>query len=470
MPGHRPARVADAIHKEIAEILLHETKDPRARLASVSRVDVTSDLGLARIWVSVLGDEAVRKQAMEALQGATAFLRRALAPRLRLRAVPELRFELDRGAEHSRKISDLLAELVPPNESDESAEQADTAAIEETDEPVPQHGPPIELVRRLTSARRLLVTSHQNPDGDAIGSELAVARGLAALGKQVVVWNRDPVPRLYTPLAGSDRIHVGTAPPADIADFDGLLFLECPTPDRSGLDGVDSVDSLPWFNVDHHLGNSDYGVVNWVDTQAAAVGEMVFLLLQELQAPIDSDTANALFLALVSDTGGFRYSNSRPRAFRAAAEMVTAGASPEAVATILHERQSEAALRLLAEVLQSLELHAGGRLATVALTDQMLERAGASRQDSEGLIEHPRSIEGVSAVALFRQERDNRFKVSLRSRGMIDVQAVAKSYDGGGHRNASGCLIEGSLNEVRSRVVADLERALASAPESTDLS
>jgi phosphoesterase RecJ-like protein len=315
---------------------------------------------------------------------------------------------------------------------------------------------PERLVSRLRQGHRFLLTSHANPDGDAIGSELGLARVLRSLGKRAAIWNRDAAPELYRVLPGAGSIHVGVEPPNDFpAAFDAVVVLECPTLDRTGLE--QELARLPLLNLDHHLGNGHYGEANWVDPAAPAVGVMVEELARALGTPLDSDSASCLYLALVTDTGGFRYSNASPAAFEAAARLVGAGARVETVSQWLYESQPEASVRLLGEMLATLERHGeGGSIATVHLTREMFGRAGAGTGDSEGLIDTPRSIAGVEAVALFRELDVDDWKVSLRSRGALDVEAVARARGGGGHRNAAGCRFAGSLEAARRALVAEL--------------
>lgn len=296
---------------------------------------------------------------------------------------------------------------------------------------------PEQLLERLRSGRRFVVSSHVNPDGDAIGSELGLARLLRQMGKEVTVWNRDPMPGVYRPLPGSADVHVGETPPQGFPErFDTGIILECPGLARTGLE--DALRRLPLLNIDHHLGNDAYGEVVWVDTEAPAVGEMVLRLAKALQHDIDVETANALYLTLVTDTGGFRFSNANALAFEAAADLVRQGAAPEVVSHWLYESQPLANLVLLGDMLQTLELHHRGRIASAWLRQDMFARANAQPGDAEGLIDYPRSIAGVSAVALFKQLEGGSHKVSLRSRGDIDVEQVARRFGGGGHQNAAG--------------------------------
>ncbi|HYG63539.1 MAG TPA: bifunctional oligoribonuclease/PAP phosphatase NrnA [Thermoanaerobaculia bacterium] len=319
---------------------------------------------------------------------------------------------------------------------------------------------PEDLLRKVRQGNRFLLTSHVNPDGDAIGSELGLARILRKLGKGAVVWNRDATPTVYRPLPGSDRIHNGEEPPAGFPEkFDAIIVLECPSPDRTGLE--QHLSALPLINIDHHLGNQHYGSVNWVDSAAPAVGEMVYRLAQGLKVALDPETAACLYLTLVTDTGGFRYSNATAAAFEAAASLVRDGAHPEQVAQWLYESQPVAVMRLLCQMLGTLELHEGGRVATARLTQEMFQRAGAEPGDSEGLIDHPRSIAGVEAVALVREREDGTHKVSLRSRGEVDVEKIARHHGGGGHRNAAGFAMDGDGEEIRRQVAAALAAALS---------
>ena len=238
---------------------------------------------------------------------------------------------------------------------------------------------PEDLLRRIRQGNRFLLTSHVNPDGDAIGSELGLARILRLQGKGAVVWNRDETPTLYRPLPGSDRIHTGAEAPAGFPErFEAVIVLECPSLDRTGLDEPLAASELPLINIDHHLGNQHYGAVNWVDSAAPAVGEMVFRLSQALKVALEPEVASALYLTLVTDTGGFRYSNATPAAFEAAAALVREGAHPEQVSQWLYESQPLAVIKLQCEMLRTLELHHGGRVATALLTTDMFERAGAS--------------------------------------------------------------------------------------------
>lgn len=320
---------------------------------------------------------------------------------------------------------------------------------------------PEDILSRLRQAGRVLITSHANPDGDAIGAQLGLARLIRKLGKGATVWDRDPVPAIYRSLPAAERIHVGEEPPRGYPDdYDTLVVLECPSLDRTGLEDQ-LAGMMPILNIDHHLGNQHYGAVNWVDVSAPAVGEMVLRLANDLKLEIDPDTAACLYLALVSDTGGFRHSNTTPRAFEAASFLVGRGASPERTAQWLYESRPAPMLRLLGEMLSTLEISSDGRVATALLTPEMYQRSGATHSDAEGLVDYPRSIDGVAAVALLRVLGEGRVKVSLRSRGDgADVERIARKHGGGGHRAAAGYEATGELAALRREIADELGREL----------
>lgn len=323
--------------------------------------------------------------------------------------------------------------------------------------------PPDGLLAVLRKASSVLLSSHANPDGDAIGSELAMARILRSMGKSVTIWNQDPTPTLYRVLPGADEIHSGRTPPDGFPEsFELAIPIECPTVDRTGLE--EWLEQLPLLDIDHHLGNSRYGVAQWIDTEAPSAGEMLFRLAQALEVDVDATTATLLYMTIVTDTGGFRFSNATAQAFASAAELVRAGADPETVSLWIYESLPVATLRLLSEMLDSLELHAAGRVATVELTAEMFAAAGARKEDSEGLIDYPRSIAGVDAVVLFRPLGDGSAKVSLRSRGDVDVAAIASRHRGGGHRNAAGCRLTDDGPDQRRDLVNEVVAALDARP------
>lgn len=317
-------------------------------------------------------------------------------------------------------------------------------------------------VDRLRAATRALLTCHRRPDGDALGSELALAELADRLGVATVICNRDPAPSSLEHLPGASRLMAAdTLPEGFPARFDLAVTLECTELERTGFEQLDQVAIL---NIDHHKANPLFGEVNYVDETSPAVGEMVWRMFTAAGVEPSPAAATNAYVALSTDTGDFRYSNATERAFRAAAEMVDAGADPTQVATWVHESRNLASVLLLGEALRTLSLDCDGRLATVEVDPAAFERCRATPADSEEIINHPRSIAGVEAVAFFKQWESGTVQVSLRSKGAVDVRRVAAIFGGGGHTNAAGCTINGELSSARELLTAELVRLLGTSP------
>lgn len=317
-----------------------------------------------------------------------------------------------------------------------------------------------EVARLLASGSRFLLTGHRNPDGDSLGSALALALALKGQGKEARVVMRDRWSSAYQALPGIEEVEVTDSLPADWPTaWDAAIVMECPEPERPGYPTLLQGKVV---NIDHHPGNTRYGAVNLVDLPAAAVGETVADLLDRLSWPMTPDIATNLWVSLVSDTGSFRYSNTTAKALALGARLVSEGVRPAEVGEALFECRPLAALRLEALVLATLELHAGGTVALLSLPDRFLAESGADAAEGEGLVNKARGIEGVRAAALLREgETPEVTRCSLRSKGTVDVRSVAASFGGGGHRNAAGCRIPGTFATVKELLVSRLEKAVA---------
>ncbi|MEI6667127.1 MAG: bifunctional oligoribonuclease/PAP phosphatase NrnA [Acidobacteriota bacterium] len=315
-----------------------------------------------------------------------------------------------------------------------------------------------EVCDQVRRHQRIVVTSHVRPDGDALGSALALASALRAIGKDARVINHDasPIPLIEFP--GVADIDVAETVPADT---EALVVLECGDLERTGLTVPEHCVVI---NVDHHQGNSGYGTTKWFDASYAAVGEMVLEIIDGLDVALTPDMATQLFLAIVTDTGSFRYPGVSPRTFTMAGRLVAAGADPVLTARRLYDSNSLGRLRLQAAVLQTLDLRASGRLALLHLDDATMGTAGATSDDTEGLINLPLSVKAIQAAVLFKQAGAGTYRVSFRSKGQFDVGAIANSFAGGGHKNASGCTITGDRAQVREAVLARLLPVLAADP------
>ncbi len=299
------------------------------------------------------------------------------------------------------------------------------------------------IVERLHAGQRFIISSHQRPDGDAVGSAMAAALALRGMGKHAdVVFDAVP-PHFLRPFPGVDAIRIATQV---AAAYDAALIMECSALDRTGVGGL---DRSPLLNIDHHLGNTRYGAVNWVDESAASCTEMVCTLVESLGAPLTAEVATHIYLGLLTDTGSFHFSHLTPRSFEIAARCVAAGADPQWIARTHYDSSTLGRVRIFGAVLNGMQLDPSGRVALLTVTGEMLRSAGAGSDDLEGLINFPLTVKDIEAVAFFKEMADGSWRVSLRSKGDVDVRAVAGRFGGGGHVNAAGCSAPGGLGEVR---------------------
>ena len=243
-------------------------------------------------------------------------------------------------------------------------------------------------------------------------------------------------------------------------DYDAAVILECGSLARTEVTGL---DRSPIINIDHHLGNTMYGAINWFDETAAACGEMVFEIVRGLGVPLTHEIGSALYVAILTDTGGFHHANITARTFDICRQIADAGVSPAAVAAQVYQNGTLGKLRLTGALLNGMSVEGDGRVAVLAVDDALLRETGGSADDMEGLINLPLAARPVQAVVLFKDLKDT-LRVSLRSKGEIDIRAVAVTYGGGGHRNAAGFSVAGPLNTARPKVVADVLAAVEAAP------
>lgn len=312
------------------------------------------------------------------------------------------------------------------------------------------------IVDEIRSKHSFLITAHENPDGDAVGSSLALANYLIGLGKDVTVYFCDRLPELYAYLPLSEMA-VDTLPDRD---YDVCFVLDVGEFRRAGeaITGCSRIGTF--INVDHHLSCEHFGAHNLIDSQAAATGVLVYRIIKEAGGEIGHDAAICIYTAIITDTGGFRYSNSNREAFTVAGEMIDAGVNAWYVAEHLYESQPKARLDLLALSLATLTVSEGGRCASIDVTLDMFAATGTDAEITDGFINYPRSIKGVEVALFFREIRPGYFKVGFRSKGKVNVAALAELFNGGGHHNAAGCTVAGTLEEVKRQVLHHLDQAL----------
>ena len=304
---------------------------------------------------------------------------------------------------------------------------------------------------------QLLLTSHARPDGDAIGSVLALSAVLQQLGHQTAIVLADPVPYIYRSLPGVNTIHlssrVDSVPGFETAP---CILLECDSTERSGLAGF---GARLLFNIDHHLSGRQFAKHNWIDPDACAVAAMVFHLALDAGADITPEIATCLYTAILSDTGGFTYGGTNAETFALAHQLASRGAHPGHVARNVFFSNPESKLRVLGTALS--KMRRDGPLAWTSITLKEIEHAGAAVEDCEGIVNYLISIAGVESAVFLRELPDmSNFRLSLRSKGRLNVAKVAESFGGGGHQSASGCTLAGPLDHAAERILTQLRSGL----------
>ncbi|MFH0965662.1 MAG: bifunctional oligoribonuclease/PAP phosphatase NrnA [Planctomycetota bacterium] len=313
----------------------------------------------------------------------------------------------------------------------------------------------LEIVRAVRKARTILISTHERADGDALGSELAFLELALNMGKAAEVVNPNPVPSVYSFLPLARRVRKA---PARARRPDLAVALDVPSLNR--LRGVARLfpRASSTVNIDHHLDNANFATWNWVDTSRSCVGEMVLDLAQELGCVTPTMAAN-LYVALVTDTGRFTFSNTSARSFAAAKRLLAFGADPHAIAVRLYQSAPEKLVRLSAHVASTLRTYDRGRIAVMELAWSRLRRSGVSPLDTQDFSDMPRDIEGVCLGVFFREEAPRFVKVSLRAKDDFDVARIARLFGGGGHRAAAGFTLEMPLADARAAVLKALRRA-----------
>jgi phosphoesterase RecJ-like protein len=310
------------------------------------------------------------------------------------------------------------------------------------------------IVDEIRARHRFVLSSHARPDGDAIGSQLAMAYALRALGKDVRIVNQDAAPDALMAFPGVRDIEIAQQAGGD---FDAAIIMECGDLARTGVTGLDRAFVI---NIDHHPGNTGYGDINWFDPSAAACGEMVFDLVGALGVPLSVEVATHVYLAILTDTGGFHYSGISPRTFDICRQTLEAGVDPVQVARNVFDSSTMGRLKLFGAALNAMQLDTKGRIAIMYLDHEMTRAAGATYEDTDGLINQPLTVKEIQAVVFFKHIEGEEYRVSMRSKGDVDIGAVAKTFGGGGHKNAAGCTATGPIDALQKLFVEKVEHAI----------
>lgn len=314
-----------------------------------------------------------------------------------------------------------------------------------------------QIKEAIGRSRTFFIAGHIKPDGDTIGTALALSSLLKRLGKKPEVYSREPIPSYFSFLNGIKQIKVTEK---TCREFDCAIILECANTERMG-DIISLEQATFVINIDHHAHFNNFGHINYVDPSASSSAQQVFNLFNFLGKGITKDEAEALYVGLVTDTGKFQQTNTSEEAFRMAAELVKAGVRPPLIYEKIYASMTYSSLKLLGMALNTLDLSPGGQIASIEIKESMYQKTHSNVTETENIINHTMMIPGVSVGVLLREtETPGIIKISLRSRSGYDVNKVAQHFGGGGHRNAAGCSVKGTLKSVKKQALQYLSRTL----------
>jgi len=444
MSNGRADRVAELIRQEVGKLLSKGLKDPRIGFVSVMAVRMSPDLHYANIYVSLYGDEKVRKSSLIALRNSAGWVRREIGKFLRMRVLPEIRFFPDTSLDEVYHLEEVFDRI--------HVEQENAPMLRLDFEGV---------VDELKRGDAFLICSHENPDGDAAGSMLGMAELLRGLGKtKVYCALSDPVPPVARGLKGADKV---LGRDSEVPEFDTVVIVDVAQKERLGAIARWIRPEHRIIVVDHHLVEKPYGHCGVIDASFAAVGEMIVALFNAAELPLTQAAAAAAFVAQITDTGSYQYSNTTARSHQIAAQIMETGIDAAHLAREAFAVMTRTQFALFQLAVSRITLSPGGKVAYSYASRDDLDQHSASRQDLEGLVNYCRNIVGVEAGVFFTGAEPELTKVSIRSADGFNASDFAKQFGGGGHAAAAGASIhaplEQAMEQIVSALVAELETA-----------
>ena len=320
-----------------------------------------------------------------------------------------------------------------------------------------------QVVELIENKNFFGITTHRRPDGDGIGSSLALYWLLRSLGKKSEVIVRDPVPSSCLRLPGASEVRrVETID----REYDAVFVMECSDVERPGIKDLDKQFVV---NIDHHSSSALFGEINWIDSTASAVGEMIYNLCKAIGGRVTREIAECVYTALLTDTGSFHFSNTTERTFKVASELLRAGVKPAKSAESVFNSYPWSRVQLLAQVMSSVKRHDSGKVASLRQSQDMLDFSQATEEDAEGFVNIPLTAEDVEAVVMLKESAPGVFRASLRSKGDVNVAKIAEKFNGGGHKNAAGCTLQGDWDAVEEKLVDLLVEAVKHANGKLDI-
>ena len=436
MSFKRTDRINEEIKKELSSII-RELKDPRIpMMTSVVNVNVTNDLRYAKAYISVMGTDEEKHDAIKGLKAAAGFIRREVGSRIKLRAVPEFTFELDNTIEYGAHINKLLNDI-----SKETRKELFFMK---------------QVTDHLKNSKSVAIFVHTNPDWDCIGSAMALRSTLRSIGIKSDVFTETPLSK-HLSILDTDVIPYSdgvTAP-----DYECYCAVDVGGVDRIGLWGKFFDEKENTVCIDHHYQSAPFGKISYVEPKRSATGELIYEMLVLGGLEVTQEIASYLYCAISSDTGSLQYASVNRRTYEIVIALTDTGINTTWLCSMLYERNTLTQLKLKAEAINSIKLYKNGTIATAKLTNETMVKYNADKTDADALAQLPRSIDGVMMSAFLKELPDGDIRVNLRSLGDYSVEPVARMFGGGGHKKAAGCTFSGvSIEEAERQLLEELEK------------
>jgi len=440
----RMDKIATLLKRELSTILMSYINDPRVQHVTITNVDVARDLKTAKVCCALNVPEEQKLSILRGLTSAGGYMRGELARRVSMKFIPRLSFVEDAKEDERNKIDDIFARI-----------ERENMAPKDKKDYIPDAGMMEAILQVIRENKRFVLTSHVNPEGDSIGSQLALYHALKALGKEAYMVDSDRVPDNLRFLIGTEEV-MSSIPVSDYV----LFVLDCPTLERTGKVGNDISRTKFIVNIDHHISNTAFGSINWVEPSASSVGEMLYHLIKKSGVGFIREINEAIYTAIITDTGMFNYDNTTKTTHYAAGDLVGSGVDTVYIHTSVYENKSQKEIRLLGRALATLRFEENGQIAVIFLTRQMLIDEDVEHISTDEFINYPRAVKGVEVAVFIKQavRDDSAVNVSLRSTGKVDVNKIASRLGGGGHIMASGCRLEAPLEDAYRIVIDEIKK------------
>ena len=439
----RVERVAEFIREEIAKLLIDGIKDPRLGFVSVMGVKMSKDLRYANVYVSLYGDEKQRKGSLVALQNSTGWVKSMIGQNLHLRYIPDIRFFPDDSLDRVYAMEEVFNKI-HQGKAEQPFIHLDLATT----------------IEEILSAQRIMITTHERPDGDAIGSLLGLWYWLETQKKEVIPLIAKPVPKMYSFLPRANQIYFLEDEKLPQIDVDTVVVLDVSSLNRIGEVSENIKPSHKVVVLDHHETIEANGLMGFIDSSYAACGEIIAEIFINTETPFTEESATCLYVAQTTDTGGYRYSNTTSRSHRIASALLETQFDIEEVNTKIFDTKTIPQFELLKRILNRTRIEAHGKISYSYLTQKDFEQVEATLEDCHNLVDFLRDIEGVTVGILFTEMSPEKTKVSLRSRKEFNSGEFLTQYGGGGHRCAAGGTLNLQLEKAKSELIKEIEKEL----------